>query len=233
MSQLNSIKLILTKYFDYFSAKFLTLLLITDLAFILLHLLIYIPSSSYGSIFLSEVIWHKNDLLLTQDQGFAEVFQYIKEFWIALLLLFGYWQRRQSIFLAWALFYGYLLLDDFLSIHELIGINISNFFNFPDALSLRGSDFGELVFLALVGISFLLLISRSHAKSKSDDKKYSNLLVFFLLALAIPGILFDLIHVLVNQHSALFLIFVLLEDGGEHLILSFVLAFVYKINWQY
>jgi hypothetical protein len=54
-----------------------------------------------------------------------------------------------------------------------------------------------------------------------------------LLALAIPGIFFDLIHVIVYDNLYLNFIFALLEDGGEQIIMSFTLAFVYAIDWQY
>lgn len=226
------IRFTLDKYFYYFSIKFLALLIVADLAFISLHLLFYLPDSSGWSIFLSEVIWHKNSLLITQDQGFAEVFQYIKELWIALLLLFGYWQRQNIVFLVWALFFGYLMIDDFFSIHEIVGAKIGNSWHLPNILSLQSSDLGEVVFLAAVGIVFLLLIGYSHTQSKYYDREQSNFLILFLLAFTIPAVILDLVHAAVDNNPFLYLVFSLLEDGGEHIVMSLTLAFVYGVNWQ-
>ena len=231
MSIRSLIKPISGKYLNYFPIKFLALLIVTDLAFILLHLLFYLPGS-YSHIFLSEVIWHKKSLLLTQDQGFAEVFQYIKEFWIVLLLILGYWQRKNMVFFGWALFFSYLLLDDFLSIHEIVGAIIGNLWYFPNILNLQGSDLGEIIFLATVGIIFLTSIGYSHAQSKYRDRKHSNFLIFFLLALMIPAVILDVVHAAVDNNRFLYLVFSLLEDGGEHIVMSLTLAFVYGIDWQ-
>lgn len=231
MSFRSSVKLISGKHLNYFPAKFLVLLIVTDLAFILLHLLFYLPNS-YSHFFLSQVIWHKKSLLLTQDGGFAEVFQYIKEFWIFLLLTFGYWQRKNLVYLSWALFFGYLLLDDFLSIHEIIGAMIGNFLHFPTVLNLQSSDFGEIIFLATMGIIFLTPIAYNHAQSKYRARKHSNFLIFFLLALIISAVILDVVHAALGINPLLDLIFGLLEDGSEHVVISLTLAFVYGINWQ-
>ena len=227
----SSVKLTSGKHLNYFPAKFLALLIVTDLAFVLLHLLFYLPNS-YSHFFPSEVIWDKKSLLLTQDGGFAEVFQYIKELWIAVLLTIGYWQRKNLVFFSWALFFSYLLLDDFLSIHEIVGAMIGNLLHFPSILNLQSSDFGEIVFLATVGIIFLMSIAYSHVQSKYRDRKHSNFLIFFILALAIPAIILDVVHAALGINPLLDLIFGLLEDGGEHVVMSLTLAFVYGINWQ-
>ena len=52
-----------------------------------------------------------------------------------------------------------------------------------------------------------------------------------MLALAITGIIFDAIHVILYDNRLLNLIFALLEDGGEQIIMSLILAFVYAIDW--
>ena len=41
-----------------------------------------------------------------------------------------------------------------------------------------------------------------------------------------------MIHVIVYDNRLLNLVFALLEDGGEQIVMSFVLAFVYPLDWQ-
>lgn len=220
-------------YLDYFSLKLLTLLLITDLLLILLYIICWLPSSSYLSITLSKIILNEELLWITQEQSYAEFFQYIKELWIVLILVFGYWQRRKILILTWALLFSYLLLDDSLSIHEQIGNKIGDFFQFQDIFNLRAVDLGEILVSATVGISFLILIGWAYSQSNFTERKYGKFLVLLLLALAIPGIFFDLIHVIIYDNLYLNFIFALLEDGGEQIIMSFTLAFIYAIDWQY
>ena len=166
-------------YLDYFSLKLLALLLITDLFLILLYILCWLPSSSYLSIALSKIVVNEELLWITQEQSYAEVFQYIKELWIALILGFGYWHRRKILFLAWTLLFSYLLLDDSLSIHEIIGSKIGNFFQFQDVFSLRAVDLGEILVSATVGIGFLIFIGWAYSQSNFTERKYGKFLVFF------------------------------------------------------
>ncbi len=233
MSKLTFYKFKWTSYLKYFSLKLLVLLLITDLLLILFYVFCWLPSSSYLSIAFSKIILHKDLLWITEEQSYAEIFQYIKELWIVLVLGFGYWQCKKKLFFAWTLLFNYLLLDDFLSIHEKIGIRVSNFFHFQDILNLRAVDLGEILVSTAVGISFLMLISWAYSQSNSIERKYGHILTFFLLILAISGIFFDLIHVVVYDNRNLNLIFALLEDGGEQIAMSFTLAFVYSIDWKY
>ena len=233
MSLSNSIKFY--KWHEYsksLSSKILTLAISADLVLILLHSIYYLPETSLLRLLASEIVVHPEALLITEDQGFAEVFQYIKEFWIALILLFGFWQRKNFLFMAWGLFFGYLLLDDSLGIHEKLGFRISEWFNFQPAFNLRALDFGEVIVSFAVCIFFLIVISWNYNRSKSKDRQYSNVLLFSLFALAIPGVVFDLVQIALVDDSFLSLVFEVLEDGGEHIVMSIILAFVYAIDWE-
>lgn len=233
MIKLNSLKLGEKSYLKYFALKFLILLLVADIIYILLYVSTWLPSSSYLSKAISEVVTYQELLWITEEQSYAEVFQYLKELWIALILGFGAWQRKSFLFIAWALLFSYLLMDDSLSIHEIIGSKISSLLQFQDAFRLRAVDFGEVVVSATVAIVFLIVISWAYFRSSSTERKYSQFLTFFLLALAVTGIFLDLIHVVVSDNLYFNLIFALLEDGGEQIIMSFALSFVYAIDWQY
>ena len=61
-----------------------------------------------------------------------------------------------TIFIVWSLFFTYLLLDDSLKIHEIIGNAIaSNLISKgPHIFNLRSQYFGELAISAALGIMF-------------------------------------------------------------------------------
>jgi hypothetical protein len=83
------------------SNRLLYLFLATDFVLISLHILYLttdILSNSYFSI--------------EQDRGYGELFQYIKEYWIAILLSLLAWRNRSFLYLGWSLLFFYLLLDD-------------------------------------------------------------------------------------------------------------------------
>lgn len=217
-------------YLEYFPLKLLSLLLITDLIFILLYIFCWLPNSSFLSTFLSKIVLHQEMLWLTEEQSYAEIFQYIKELWIVLILASNYWQFRKAIFLVWGLLFNYILLDDSLRIHEIVGSQLSEALGFTSVFNLRAVDFGEFLVSVTVGIGFLIAIAFVHYHGNSQIRKYSKILIFLLFSLATTGIIFDLIHVIVYDNNYLNLSFALLEDGGEQIIMSFILSFVYINN---
>ena len=219
-------------YLQDFDLKFLILLLVADIVLVLLYISCWLPSSIPLGKAISKLVISQELLWLTEDWSYAEVFQYLKELWIALILGFGSWQRKSSLLTVWTLLFSYLLIDDSLSIHEVIGSKISSLFQFQDILKLRAVDFGEVLFSVTVAIFFLIVISWAYFRSSSTERKYSQFLTFFLLALAVTGIFFDLIHVIVSDNLYFNFIFALLEDGGEQIIMSLALSFVYAIDWR-
>ena len=99
------------------SSLLLYLFLATDLIFIIVHIIYksnQVPSLAYAYYSIEE------------DKGYAELFQYIKEYWIALLLGFLAVQKRSFVYLGWSLLFFYILLDDSVQIHEKLGIIISS-----------------------------------------------------------------------------------------------------------
>lgn len=209
-------------FFDKFSftnqsIRLFCLFLVTDIAFMLLHL-IY----SYSGL-----TKNKNFSLET-DRGFSEVFQYIKEYWIALLL--GILALRTGIFLygIWSLLFVYLLLDDAAEIHEKLGEIISTNFGFPAMLNLRAQDFGELAVSGTVALVFLILITLTYRFADYTCRRVSHNLIILLFVLAFCGIFLDLIHIAVNS-PALDPFLTLLEDGGELVVMSFIACYVFSL----
>jgi hypothetical protein len=80
----------------------LALLVATDALFIALHIL--------NVVFSLGPPWSTR-LRIDSERGMAETFQYVKTFWIAVLLLNFAVRRRHSVFAAWAALFGYVLAD--------------------------------------------------------------------------------------------------------------------------
>lgn len=187
----------------------LVLLLLTDFVFILLH------------IFYSfSIIEGDSRLSIKKDLGYAEIFQYIKEFWVFVLLLLLFINRRKLVYFSWSLLYLYLLIDDSLRIHENLGKFLVKYFDIQPFLKIRAKDFGELgvsLFFGSILFTFLII---THLKSDSIAKKASKLLFKLTLMLVFFGVFIDTIHIVV-PHSQW--IFGLIEDGGEMISVSLIL----------
>ena len=95
---------------------------------------------------------------LTRDRGYAELFQYLKEYWLVILFLFLAINQNIKTYLGWSFLFSYILVDDALEIHENLGLAISEKLNFIYAFNLRPRDYGELIFFAVVGAFFFRLV---------------------------------------------------------------------------
>ncbi|MDZ4241785.1 MAG: hypothetical protein U1D99_03070 [Candidatus Omnitrophota bacterium] len=195
------------------------LLLLTDLGFILL-----------------DIGYHRTPWItfhfycIGTDRGYAEVFQYVKEFWLIILFVLLSFNTRFRIYVLWAGLFSYFLIDDALCIHESLGRIMADFFQFVPAFGLRAKDFGELIVSASVGLVFVLGMGRWYLHCHDSlHRKINDDLLKFLLALGFCGIVFDMLH-LVLQKTSWEAPFSILEDGGEMVVMSLILWYVFRLH---
>lgn len=200
--------------------KLLVLLLITDVAFILLHILNVYTGLLNNSYY-----------LLYRDRGFAEFFQYTKELWIALLFLFLAIKKKQGIFYVFSLLFLYLLIDDAFELHENLGRLFADTLNLQDWLGLRAVDIGELLVSGLFGGLFLVALSLFFVLSDQITRRIALYMGVFIVLLAFFGVALDMVTVIIEQR-AIVRVLVILEEGGEMLVMSLITWFVYRLNYQ-
>jgi hypothetical protein len=163
---------------------------------------------------------------LETDGGLAEFYQYMKQLWLALCLLTAFLRRRHLVLLAWSGFFGFLLLDDALQLHERGGLFLGRRFGFPAIAGLRPEDFGELIVAGAVGGSLLLVLAIAWWRDREPTWRLSRDLLILTAALAACGVLLDSVHVVAYFRAPLLsdpLAFI--EDGGELLIVSTMTAY--------
>lgn len=204
-------------HFTNQSIRLFYLFLATDVAFMLLHLIHHYTGLTTNPAFSLET-----------DRGFAEVFQYIKEYWIAIILVVLAVRTGVILYGSWALLFFYLLLDDAGEIHEKLGAFFTNQLVIPGMFNLRGQDFGELLVIGIVVGVFLTLITVTYRFGDATSRKVSKHLIMMMFALAFCGVILDLFHIAASSPS-LDPILMLLEDGGELVIMSFIAAYVLSL----
>ncbi|MBR9846120.1 MAG: hypothetical protein GYB35_08445 [Algicola sp.] len=214
---------------QYFNTKrtnrILAILLSIDILFVLLHaLLIYI-------VFIRiDLDWSIVPFMVSNDDGYPEIFQYIKFVVIIGIILFLIIKRKRKGYIAWLLLFTLMLLDDSLTFHERFGAWVSEKFNFSPMLGLRAQDIGELTYVAIFGALLLILLVLGYYKGDEKYRKTNISLGVLFTAFLFFGVGVDMLHSFfgTNRYSDLFL--TLLEDGGEMIVLSlFVWLFVFIV----
>lgn len=196
------------------SFEYLALLLAADLLFVVLHLF------HHYSPYFSDL-----GFSLVRERSFSEVFQYVKEYWIALMFL---WIGRLMswTYWAWAVLFGYLLVDDSFSIHERIGVWLAERLDLGSYAMLRPRDLGELAASALVGIVLLSLAIAAYRLGDERFRRTSRRILLLLLLLAFFGVIVDMLHIMANDIPQLSTLLGALEDGGEMAVMSLISWYV-------
>lgn len=202
------------------SGRLLLLLLLTDGAFILLHVVARLEPSAIDS----------SQALLNCERGYAEVFQYVKWLWLALLFCMYSWERQKAVYVAWFALFAYLFVDDSMELHEEGGLWLSEALGFQGLGLIRARDVGELIFSLATGGLLVSLVAVATYREGVAERGLSLLLGGFLLALGCCGIVADMLHMLVPARTALGLLMEIVEDGGELVVASSTLWVVYELD---
>jgi hypothetical protein len=193
----------------------LTLLLCADVAFLLLHVV-------------SRTVDSPNVLFsLATDAGYPELFQYIKEYWIAIALFSVCWRTREGIYGTWALLFTYLLCDDALQIHEKVGEAVARRWNYSPGV---GLTLGELSISVVVGSAFLVLITYFYLRCSHSARNVSKDLALLLGLLVFFGVFVDMVSIVIGDLRGLPVRGVItIEDGGEMITMSMIAGYVVRL----
>jgi hypothetical protein len=199
----------------------LLLFICADAVFIIVHM-IKVPLINAGLIDSSLM----NTLSIVNDSSFADVFQYLKYFWVMILLALLSLKVKSIYFIPWVLLFLYFLLDDMLQIHETFGRVIGA--NFEPMLGLRGVDFGELVVSAIAGSVIFSSIAIAFWKGNQFFRAFSLDMLFLVGVLVAFGVGLDILHSAVHSFFPTFSdILGTIEDGGEMVSMSLLVWYTF------
>jgi hypothetical protein len=194
----------------------LGLLLATDVAFAILHILHTLAPVEKSPLY-----------SLGRDTSFPEMWQYTQWFWLATLLAALGLRRRQWHYATWAMLVVYALADDAFTLHERAGVALAQALALPALAGLRAIDLGELLFLA--GMAALLFppVVFAYRRGDASFRRFSAGFgaAFALAALFAVGV--DALHAVVSLGKIVNGIFMLIEEIGEMVAVSLALAFVF------
>lgn len=207
------------KSFNIKSASlFLKVLLAIDVVFMVIHVCVRMFTHSWNSVF-----------LIDTDNGVAENFEYIE--YMIIVCLAGYLVISKKLFgfLGWLFLFFFLFLEDCFEFHEHAGLYFAKTLNFKPAFGLRPRDFGELTYECFLGIFVFSAIAWMYYKGNEFFRKTSiDILLLFLLFLFF-GVGVDMLAETVHEVHIVSIVFTLLEDGGEMIMLSLLTWYFYFI----
>jgi hypothetical protein len=194
------------------------LLICADLVFIALHSINGLTSILDNRLFSFE-----------RDGSYPEVYQYIKWFWLIVLMLHISISRRSYAYLAWGLVFAYFLVDDALMIHERVGRIIAGNLAIRAPFGLRLQDLGEVAVSATAGVILLAVVGWAYWHGSQAFKKVSQDLLPLILALVFFGVGMDLVHVAIRLGWTVNFVLGVIEDGGQTLVASLIVWYVFLL----
>lgn len=165
--------------------------------------------------------------LIERDQGFPELYQYLKVFLAAALLYQLYLKRRSATYFAWFLTFLFVLLDDALQLHEAFGNFLLANFSLPTIVGVDSFLYVEALLWSLIGLPLLGLIGYDYLQTATTRTVTRRLAYLFVILFLFAG-LADALHAsgLGSNFSYGKGITTLLEDGGEMLAVSFMVTYI-------
>jgi hypothetical protein len=163
-------------------------------------------------------------LNIGRDWSIPETFNYLKWLAVAVIFFMAYLRHGHTIFVSLSGVFLVLMLDDSLQLHERFGRLLST--------SLTGHDeyrnFAQMLFWAAMAIGFVLFLSRSFPRAPKDVQRSLVPLLVPFAGLVFFGVFVDFLHSFTEDGTIVAGIFILLEDGGELLMISSIAAYTVK-----
>lgn len=163
-----------------------------------------------------------------KERAVPEVIGYVFTAWAAGLALYLAFVHRQAVLAAWSAVFAVLLADDYLMLHERMGKVVFVTFGIPHPYS---QPFGELGWLGGVGLVLVTAVALGHRFATPGWRAASRVLVVLLGLLVLCGVVIDAVHAFVPNVKPWNVIFIVLEDGGELLLLAVVVTFLYGLAY--
>jgi hypothetical protein len=203
----------------------IAVILFANLFFIAMHGFILL--ARYLGLFDDFISTHLSSprFRIDRDWSFAEWFNYLQTTTCAVLLLGVFRATRQPLYVAWALIFLFVVMDDSLKIHEGMASYLVGTFGVPALPGLRPHESGELIAWSVIGSVLVGILWWSIARSGRGARAAGGVLALAFAALIFFGIGIDMAHIAFTQTgTGLYALLGVLEDGGEMLSIALALA---------
>ncbi len=146
---------------------------------------------------------------------------------------------HESTLAAFALFFllvfadvGFTLLiaDDAGQTHENVGLSLGERHQFAAPFGLRSKDVGELLVAGTVGLVTVVVAGAGLWLGTEQCRRISRDVGVLVIFLGVVGILVDVLHVIAYfAQSLLAQVLLVVEDGGEMVVISALTAYAFHV----
>jgi len=190
-----------------------------------LDLVLIAISAGYGALVALNTVPMIPDILnIGRDHSIAEVFNFAKWGGLIALFLWAYHSQRQLIFVLLAVVFALILGDDSLQLHEKMGGYTYIAFG---ATSGNLTAIGEIGFWIVLGMVCLGILLIAWPRTPTATKDILWPLAVLFGGVVVCGMGVDLLHLLAPEKSVLGGVIGLVEDGGEMIFISLMLAYAF------
>ncbi|MCR8671293.1 hypothetical protein [Agrococcus sp. HG114] len=161
--------------------------------------------------------------------GYPEAFQTLQWLWaLGLVVLIAAGLRRWA-FAALVPLLAFLLITDTFELHERFGRQLAEAIPLAPMLGLRARDVGELIVFAGAAVVTIPIALVGMRLARRADRPHF-LRVFAILALVLLfGVALDMVHILLIEDAGPGDALGLLEDGGEMVGASLLVAYLFWV----
>jgi len=161
---------------------------------------------------------------MSEDHSFAEYLEYAMTGSAALLMVLCWQRTRAPVYLANALLFVWLTLDNWIEVHEQFGLAVAPLLPVPAWLPLHANHLAELIFFGTVGAVWLAGVASAHRRSAPREAVHGLIIGGGIALVAVFGVFVDLLTSF-GEHSVGWLnIFAFIEDEGEFFMLMLTFA---------
>lgn len=200
-------------------------------------LLLLAPVFAGALVYLGMLDTVPQQLKIKPVWGLPSLVIYAKWLLIALCLTQAWRANGEPILLSLAFIFAFLLIDDSLELHEQLGTLVKDGFGYAPAFGLRGDDLGELTIWAIWGSASLVVFALGYWHSSTAGRRIGHGFILGIAGLATFGIVVDMLSVLTHDvgkgllNQIVRYLLTNLEDGGELVVASLLLAFAFT-TWR-
>jgi hypothetical protein len=161
---------------------------------------------------------------MSQDGSFGEFLEYSLTTASAVLLFLLWLRSRGLVFLTSALLFVWLTLDNWVQIHEQVGLVLGTMLPVIEGLPIQPHHLAETAVFGVVGLVWLTGMAVAMRQADKRAAIYGALIALCIAAAAVFGVAVDLVTSWGDHGPALLNILAFIEDEGEFAMIILVFA---------
>ena len=183
-------------------------------------------AAHYGSLTNAEL---PVQFYLSSDHGFGEFLEYSMTGAVAVMTLLLWTYKRTPVYLANAVLFGWLTLDNWTEVHESFGKAFGPALEWVSIFPVEASHLAEAVLMIAIGGLWLVAMAMTMRSASPRALLFSLTLAACVVGAAFFGVIVDFLVVWGEQDAAFHALLVFIEDGGEFAML--ILAFLVTVGF--